>query len=198
MQELLQNSGLSGSISDDIREALAQLLTEARSALPASPSEAVYRINRAAAILSQAQEMIARDETAVNRGGLAPWQARRAEAMIEKSLGEKLSVGALAEAVRLSPSHFRRAFRHTFGIAPHGYILRRRIDRAKELMQTTNDALADIALACGLADQSHFSTVFRRIECTSPNAWRRRCYPLPASPTAHGPKSPTVGSSVNR
>jgi AraC family transcriptional regulator len=185
MQEMLQNSGLNGSISDDSREALVQLLAKARSALPASPSEAEYRINLAAAILSQAQELIAHGDTASNRGGLAPWQARRAEAMIEKNLGVKLSIGTLAEAVRLSPSHFRRAFRHTFGIAPHAYILRRRIDRAKELMQTTNDALADIALACGLADQSHFSTVFRRIECESPNAWRRRFYRSPVSPTAY-------------
>jgi AraC family transcriptional regulator len=184
MQEILHYSVRNGSTRDEIRDALVQLLTEARSVLSASTSHAEYRVKVLAAMLAQAEEMIAQDPTAVNRGGLAPWQARRAEAMIEKNLGEKLLVGALAEAVRLSPSHFRRAFRHTFGIAPHGYILRRRIDRAKELMQTTNDALADIALACGLADQSHFSTVFRRIERESPNAWRRRRHSSPESTTA--------------
>jgi AraC family transcriptional regulator len=198
MQKILHSSVPSGTIGDEIRDALAQLLTEARSALPASPSQAENRIKLAAAMLAQPEEMIAQYQTAINRGGLAPWQARRAEAMIEKNLGAKLSVGALAEAVRLSPSHFRRAFRHTFGIAPHGYILRRRVDRAKELMQTTNDALADIALACGLADQSHFSTVFRRIERESPNAWRRRRYPPPATSTARSSKSQTGALLANK
>ena len=174
MQELVRNASLSGSICDDIGGTLARLLTEARSALPTNPVEAEHCINRAAAILARARETIACDETAVNRGGLGPWQAHRAEGMIEKNLHTKLPVEALADAVRLSTGHFRRAFRHTFGIAPHGYILRRRIDRAKELMLTTNDPLADIALACGLADQAHFSSVFRRIERESPNAWRRR------------------------
>jgi AraC family transcriptional regulator len=189
MEETLHSSIQNGTISDEIRDALAHLVTEVRSALPARPSQSEYRIKLAAAMLVQAEEMIAQYQTAISRGGLAPWQARRAEAMIDKNLGTKLSVGALAEAVRLSPSHFRRAFRHTFGVAPHGYILRRRVDRAKELMQTTNDALADIALACGLADQSHFSTVFRRIECESPNAWRRRRYPPPVTLTARSSKS---------
>jgi AraC family transcriptional regulator len=179
MQEMLQSDVRNRSISNEIRDALAQFLTEARLALPAGATHADSRLKLLAAMLAQAEDMVAQDQTAVNRGGLAPWQARRAQMMIEKNISEKLSVGALAEAVRLSPSHFRRAFRHTFGIAPHGYILRRRIVRAKELMQTTEDSLADIALACGLADQSHFSTVFRRIECDSPNAWRRRCQSLP-------------------
>ena len=175
MEQVPQIASLNSPIGEDARGALVQLLNDARQALRASPSDAEYCISRAAAILSEDNEAASRGRGTVNRGGLAPWQARRAEAMIEENLDVKLSVRALAEAVRLSPSHFSRAFRHTFGIAPHGYILRCRIERAKELMRTTNNALADIALACGLTDQSHFSTVFRRIECESPNAWRRRC-----------------------
>jgi len=198
MQEILHSSIRNGSTRDEVRDALVQLLTEARSVLSASSSHAEYRVKVLAALLAQAEEMIAEDRAAANRGGLAPWQARRAEAMIEKNLGEKLLVRALAEAVRLSPSHFRRAFRHTFGIAPHSYILRRRIDRAKELMQTTDSALADIALACGLADQSHFSTVFRRIERESPNAWRRRYHSSSASTTAQVWISRTPASLVGR
>ena len=174
MQVIVANGSVSEPINGDIRGRLSQLLSDARSALPTSATEAECCIVRAAAILAQAKDIGAQYVTSADRGGLAPWQARRAEAMIEKNLEAKVSVGVLAEAVRLSPSHFRRAFRQTFGTAPRGYIMRRRIDRAKQLMQTTNDALADIALACGLADQSHFSTVFRRMERESPNAWRRR------------------------
>jgi AraC family transcriptional regulator len=194
MQAIARNVSLSGAIDDDVREILAQILIDARLALPASPIEAEACIKRASAILTQLDGVTCCDVGGVNRGGLAPWQARRAEAMIEKRLGEKLSVGTLAEAVRLSPGHFRRAFRHTFGIAPHGYILRRRIHRAKELMQTTSDALADIALACGLADQSHFSTAFRRIEGETPNAWRRRHFSQPVSAISHISKVPAAVS----
>ena len=175
MEQIPQIASLNSPMGEDARGTLVQLLNDARSALPESPGDAEYCISLAAAILAQDDETGSRASGSLNRGGLAPWQARRAEAMIEENLDVKLSVRALAEAVRLSPSHFSRAFRHTFGIAPHGYILRCRIERAKELMRMTNDALADIALACGLTDQSHFSTVFRRIECESPNAWRRRC-----------------------
>ena len=174
MEGIPRIATLNSPMGEDARGTLVQLLNDARSALTASPRDAEYCISLAAAILAKDNETASHESGIVNRGGLAPWQARRVKAMIDKNLDVKLSVRALAEAVRLSPSHFSRAFRRTFGIAPHGYILRCRIDRAKELMRTTNDALADIALACGLTDQSHFSTVFRRIECESPNAWRRR------------------------
>ncbi len=68
---------------------------------------------------------------------------------------------------------FARAFRQTTGMPPHRWLLARRVDRAKELLAASPMRLADIALACGFADQSHFTKVFTRMAGTSPGAWRR-------------------------
>src|SRR5262249_1506686 len=81
----------------------------------------------------------------------------------------------VARITQLSTSHFCRAFKTSFGETPRAYILRRRVERAQELMLTTKEPLSQIALACGLCDQAHFSRVFRRIVGETHNAWRRQC-----------------------
>jgi AraC family transcriptional regulator len=106
-------------------------------------------------------------------GGLAPWQIRRLTAHIVDHLDTTLRTRDLAALVRLSPFHFCRAFRDSLGDSPHGYVMRRRIERAQGLMLSTDASLAQIAADCGLADQAHFSKVFRRFAGESPSAWRR-------------------------
>jgi AraC family transcriptional regulator len=105
--------------------------------------------------------------------GLAPWQAREAKLHIELHLTTKITTRELATLVRLSPYHFSRAFRDSFGDPPHRHVLKQRMLRSQELMLTTNWALADIALECGLSDQAHFVKLFRRFVGTTPGAWRR-------------------------
>lgn len=77
---------------------------------------------------------------------------------------------ALRDLPRVDES---RAFKVSFGEPPHGYIVRRRIEEAKRIMEETEEPLSQIAAACGFADQSHFCRHFRRSECTSPSLWRR-------------------------
>jgi AraC family transcriptional regulator len=74
----------------------------------------------------------------------------------------------------MNTGHFFRSFKRSFGEAPLAFIARRRMLRAQESTLTTEERLCQIALACGLCDQSHFTRVFRRIVGESPNAWRRR------------------------
>jgi len=110
------------------------------------------------------------------RGGLAPWQIRRIKTHIESNLDGTIRVKELAELVRLSPFHFCRAFRDSFGNSPHGFVMRQRVERAQGLMLTTNASLGQIAADCGLADQAHFNKLFRRFVGESPGVWRRaRC-----------------------
>ena len=107
------------------------------------------------------------------RGGLASWQARRLRAHIDANLGSRISVGDLAIVTGLSSSYFWRAFKRTFGTTPHAYITHRRIELAQRLMLTTSTALSEIALACGMCDQAHFSRSFRRTVGKTPTEWRR-------------------------
>ncbi len=103
----------------------------------------------------------------------APCQIRRVKTHIEANLDATIRVKELAELVRLSSFHFCRAFRDSFGDSPHGYVMRRRVERAQGLMLTTDVSLGQIAAECGLADQAHFNKLFRRFVGESPGMWRR-------------------------
>jgi AraC family transcriptional regulator len=106
-------------------------------------------------------------------GGLASWQARRTLDYIEANLGSKMGIGELAGVVSLSRSHFSRAFKSSLGLSPMEYVAVRRVERAKALISSTKEPLAEVALACGFADQPHFNRRFRDIIGTSPGRWRR-------------------------
>lgn len=107
-------------------------------------------------------------------GGLAAWQAKRTVAYIEANLGSKLAIGEMADLVALSKSHFSRAFKQSLGYSPMAYVGLRRVERTKLMMISTSERLADIALACGFADQAHLSRHFRRVVGMSPGVWRRK------------------------
>src|SRR5262249_56430552 len=96
------------------------------------------------------------------RGGLAPWQIARIRAHIDAHLESTIRMRDLAAIANLSTGHFSRSFTRSFGKAPFAYVAERRLARAQELMLTTPDPLCQIALACGLYDQSHLTRLFRR------------------------------------
>jgi AraC-like DNA-binding protein len=106
-------------------------------------------------------------------GGLAAWQIRKVTQFIDANLATTVRNEDLANLARLTPSHFGRAFRNSLGECPHEFVIRRRIERAQELMLSTDANLSDIALDCGLADQSHLTRLFKRLVGESPRAWRR-------------------------
>ena len=79
----------------------------------------------------------------------------------------------LANACGLSSKHFSRAFRQSNGLSPHQWLLQRRVDKAKRVLRDPRVAIADVAIACGFSDQSHFTRVFTRWVGSSPGQWRR-------------------------
>jgi len=107
-------------------------------------------------------------------GGLAPWQLRRAKEMFLADMSERLPLRRVAAACRLSVSHFGSAFKASTGVPPHQWRIKARIERALALLMEATIPLADVAGACGFADQSHFSRVFVRTMGTTPGAWRRK------------------------
>jgi AraC family transcriptional regulator len=105
---------------------------------------------------------------------LAPSQARLLSEFVDASLAQDLSIGDLANLTRMSASHFARRFRNTFEMPVHRYVLHRRVERAIRLLSLDNQSIAEVALECGFANQSHFTEAFRRIIGTTPHRYRRR------------------------
>jgi AraC-like DNA-binding protein len=110
---------------------------------------------------------------ATKRGGLAPWQARRAAEMIRESLDGAIHLADMARECGLSVSHFTRAFRKSFGMPPYRWLLERRIDHGKALLATSDLPIADIAIRSGFSDQAAFTRAFGRVVSDSPGRWRR-------------------------
>jgi AraC family transcriptional regulator len=115
-----------------------------------------------------------------------PWDAVDAPALkrvfhfIDANIDKALSLADMALASGLSVDRFRREFKAATQMSPHQYVIRKRVDRARELLSSSrNPRLADIALACGFADQSHLSTTFRRVLGISPARFARQPSDMP-------------------
>jgi AraC family transcriptional regulator len=107
------------------------------------------------------------------RGGLAAWQQRVVTAYIEEHLAEPIPLAKLAELVHLSPYHFCRTFKQSFGIPPHRYHTSRRIERAKAMLSKPAFSVTDIGLTVGFSETSSFTAAFRKATGLTPTAYHR-------------------------
>lgn len=114
-----------------------------------------------------------RPEPQLKRGGLAPWQERRAKDILMTNLDGKISLEQLAGACGLSRSHFARAFKASTGLPPHRWLLAQRIERAQDLLLNSTLPIEEIASRCGFADQSHFTRIHIAVTGAAPGEWRR-------------------------
>ena len=96
----------------------------------------------------------------------------RAKDLADARYFEPLSVADLARVAGLSPAHFSREFRRTFGEAPHQYLLTRRLERAAALLRNTDRTVTEICFAVGLSSLGSFVTSFRRVHGVAPLAYR--------------------------
>jgi AraC family transcriptional regulator len=92
---------------------------------------------------------------------------------IDDEIENALPLETLAARARLSPSHFCRAFKAATGQSPRQFVLMRRLDKARALLTDTEDALADIAYACGFSSQAHMTTTFSKIAGETPGRIRK-------------------------
>ena len=167
----------SGALRDDLvflrnrdldRHVMAYL-----AATTASPSKLEIE---AAAILLVSHLLRAHhgySDAPVARGGLAPWQLKRACDAMEAHLEHAIGLDMLAEIAGCSPAHFSRAFKLSTGLPPFVWLQQRRIERATELLADRHLSLAEIALSVGFSAQPQFTTAFRRTTSLTPGAWRR-------------------------
>ena len=103
---------------------------------------------------------------------LDPRRLARVEAYVEAYLGEPLTVAELAGVAGVSTFHFSRAFKAATGLTPHAFVTRRRMARARVLLEAGRLPLARVARACGFASQSAFGQAFRSHTGLTPGACR--------------------------
>jgi len=156
---------------DDQSAQAARLLFRAARYRNCDEEAAVEFVRRAMELLER--QVNTSGKPAPSAGGLAQWQVKRLELHIENSISRPIALHELAAVSRLSTSHFSAAFKISFGLPPHAYLIERRVAFAKTRMLTSDAPLSEIALDCGFADQAHLSRVFRRVTGMPPNVWRR-------------------------
>jgi transcriptional regulator GlxA family with amidase domain len=94
---------------------------------------------------------------------------------VEANLDKPVTLADVASAVGLSRMHFAAQFRAATGMRPHEYLLRRRVEKAQQMLVETGTSVVDVALSVGFQTQSHFTTVFKRFTGQPPHAWRHSC-----------------------
>jgi AraC-like DNA-binding protein len=167
--------------------AAAALLEEALTLLDRDVSGARRRIEDACRLVGHDRQSFGKN------GHLADWQLLRARKFIGEHLHTRLRIGAVARTVNLSPSYFSRAFKASEGMPFSDFVLVSRIGLAKHLLTTTRRSIAQIALDCGLADQSHLTRIFNRLVGVPPRAWRCRSLAEAGPGTNKAREIPAIG-----
>lgn len=106
--------------------------------------------------------------------GLSKYQLERTIEYINAHLTQELNLSELADAVGVSKFYFCRLFKQSMGSTPHQYVIEQRVERAKQLLQQRQFAIADVALQCGFANQSHLNRHFKRIVGITPFAFLKQ------------------------
>jgi DNA-binding GntR family transcriptional regulator/AraC-like DNA-binding protein len=110
--------------------------------------------------------------TSTYRGGLGPARLRRVTELVNAKIEEELRIDEMARLAGLSTAHFSQMFRRSTGESPHQFVLRQRVERAKEMLRTPGMRILDVAIACGFKTQQHFARVFRCMCRVSPTEYR--------------------------
>jgi AraC family transcriptional regulator len=150
--------------------------TKLKHVIESNQCESMLYFDALASVLAHELSRSGRELTRTSptsRGGLASWQRRAVIGYIEEHLDERVSLITLARLARLSQHHFCRAFKQSFGTPPQGYLLQRRIERAKVLLADRANSITDVALTLGYAFNSSFTLAFRKITGQTPSEFRR-------------------------
>jgi len=101
-------------------------------------------------------------------GGLSPRQLKRVVEHIEAHVDRRLALAELAQVAGVSASHFKALFKRSTGLPVHQFVVRRRVERARLLLQERTTTIADVAAQTGFANQSHLARWMRRVAGVTP------------------------------
>ncbi len=160
-----------GERDDDITFCCRQIAREI------STNQPMSQIHFDALVTSIAIQLLRRwsnrgEKGKLEQGGLSPHKLRRVVEYLSAHLTEDIGLEDAASVAGLSAKHFARAFKQSTGLPPHRWVIERRVERSQSLLTEGGLTLAEIALECGFADQSHFTATFRRIIGTTPGRWQ--------------------------
>jgi AraC family transcriptional regulator len=136
-----------------------------------APTGRLYAESLSLALLSYVVHQSAPRSVARARGRLSETECHRLRSYVLDRLGEDLSVMDLAAHVGRRPRHFSTLFRQAFGVPPHRYVLRQRLDEGARLLGSRDLDVADVAFRLGFCSQSHFAAAFRRAFGVSPGRY---------------------------
>jgi AraC-like DNA-binding protein len=123
---------------------------------------------------------------------------RRARDLMDREYARPLDVPAMARAALMSPAHFSRQFRAAYGETPYGYLMTRRIERAKALLRRGDRTVTEVCLEVGCTSLGSFSARFTEIVGESPSAYRARDHRAGATVPACVAKSWTRPERTSR
>lgn len=131
-------------------------------------------------LVSSGQSLVRKWRLDARRPGpqLAPWQLRLASELMRAQISGSIAIPDIAQECGISLSYFVRGFRNMVGVSPYEWFLGQRVLRAKQLLMASDAPIAEIALECGFADQSHFTNAFVRRVGKTPRKWRREAWSI--------------------
>jgi transcriptional regulator GlxA family with amidase domain len=158
---------------DELLIGLAQMVFADLSG-PAAPSRLVWDTYASAIVLRLLRSARAPVPASARGGGLAPFQLRRVLDYLHANLAADVGLAELAHLAGLSSKHFARAFKQSTGLPPHRWLMNQRLDMARDLLARGDLGIAEVAVVCGFADQSHFTAACRKSVGVTPGAYRRQ------------------------
>jgi AraC family transcriptional regulator len=105
------------------------------------------------------------------KGGLSKHKLVMVIEYMDEYLEQNIGLSELAQVVNMSQYHFVRLFKQSVGITPHQYLIKKRVERAKQLLRQGDLSIADVALRCGFANQGHLGYHFKRLMNATPKAF---------------------------
>jgi AraC family transcriptional regulator len=136
------------------------------------PSGRLFAESISMAVLAYLAGKYATPGNAHRKSSLSPAQKRRIFDYVRANVANDISVTELAEIVQMSPSHFARVFKASFGVTPYRFVMQQRVEEAKPMLATSNLSASQVAMAFGFSSQSHFVKVFRQFTGVTPKQYK--------------------------
>ena len=157
------------------RSELLNALCERLARATRSPeaSSRLFAESAAMAMLAELTLLAGHEAERRQRIDIRDWRIRRTIDQLDSRLGDDVSLAELAAGVDLSPSHYTSLFRAATGLPPHAWLVRRRIERACELLSDPRMSITEIAHTLGFSSSQHLATTFRNQTGATPSEWRR-------------------------